>query len=158
MAVQKPLVIIAGQIQQIPPGDTLSAASSEVDVVSLTAAATVVKLCPVYSSSAGGFNKANASASGSAKVLGLAMAAITSAASGLIQTDGIITGTTGEWDAVAGTTGGLTFGTEYFLATTAGLLTSTAPSGAGQYIVRVGIAISTVDMELSIDRQSVLLA
>ena len=37
--------------------------------------------------------------------------------------------TTAQWDAVAGTTGGLAFGANYFLsAGTAGLLTATAPT------------------------------
>ena len=156
MAVQKPLVIISGQIQQIPAGDTLSAAASEVDVVSLTAGATVVALCPVYISAANEFNKAAANASGSAKVIGFAQDAINAAASGLIQTDGIITGTTGEWDAVAGTTGGLTAGTAYFLSGTAGLITDTAPSTSGHRIVKVGTAISTTDLEISISDSTLL--
>jgi hypothetical protein len=150
MAVQKPLVIINGQIQQIPSGDTMSAASSEVDVISLTATATVVKGCPVYIDAAGSFNKANAAAVGTAKVIGFAAAGISAAASGIIQTDGILACTTGEWDAVAGTTGGLAAGTEYYLASSAGLISSTAPSGAGNYVVKVGTAISTTELEISI--------
>ena len=157
MAAQKPLVIISGQIQQLPAGDTLSAASAEVDVITLTAGATVVKGCPVYISGAGAFNKANAAASGTAKVIGFAAAGISSAASGSIQTDGILACTTGEWDAVAGTTGGLAAGTEYYLAATAGLISSTAPSGSGNYVVKVGTAISTTELEISIG-DSVLLA
>lgn len=157
MAAQRPLVIISGQIQQLPTGDTLSAASAEVDVVTLTAAVTVVKGCPAYISAAGAFNKANAAAAGTAKVIGFAAAGISSAASGSIQTDGILTCTTGEWDAVAGTTGGLAAGTEYYLAATAGLISSTAPSGSGNYVVKVGTAISTTDLEISIG-DSVLLA
>lgn len=157
MASQKPLVIIAGQIQQIPAGDTLSAASAEVDVVVLTAAATVVKGCPVYISTAATFNKANAAASGSAKVIGFAAAGITISTTGSIQTDGVLACTTGEWDAVASTTGGLAAGTEYYLAATAGLISSTAPSGSGSYVVKVGTALSTTELEISI-RGSVLLA
>lgn len=157
MASQKPLVIIAGQIQQLPAGDTLSAASAEVDVVTLTAGATVVKGCPAYISAAGAFNKANAAAAGTAKVIGFAAAGISSASSGSIQTDGILACTTGEWDAVAGTTGGLAAGTEYYLAATAGLISATAPSGSGNYVVKVGTAISTTELEISIG-DSVLLA
>jgi len=156
MAAQKPLVIISGQIQQLPSGDTLSAAASEVDVVSLTAAATVVALCPVYISAANTFNKAAANASGTAKPIGFAVDAISSAASGFIQTDGIIAGTTGEWDAVAGTTGGLTAGTTYFLSGTAGLITATAPSASGNYVVKVGTAISTIELEISISNSTLL--
>jgi hypothetical protein len=157
MAIQKPLVIISGQIQQLPTGDTLDAASSEVDVVSMTAAATVVKGCPVYVSAANTFNKANAAASGTAKVIGFAAQGISSAAQGLIQTDGVLSCTTGEWDAVAGTTGGLTAGSAYFLDATAGLISSTAPTGSGSYIVKVGTALSTTELEITIT-DSILLA
>lgn len=161
MAVQKPLVIIDGQIQQIPSGDTLSSASSEVDVVSMTNAnaGSIVIGTPVYVSAAGSVNKANAAASGTTKVLGLVKdASISAAASGFIQTDGILSATTGQWDAVAGTTGGLTAGTIYYLSTTAGLLSSTAPSGSGQYVMKVGMALSTTELEIDTDRGGVLLA
>lgn len=157
MAARKPLVIISGQLQEIPAGDTLSAAASEVDVINLTAAATVAALCPVYISAASTFNKAAANASGTTKVIGFAQDAITSAATGWIQTDGILAGTTGEWDAVAGTTGGLSAGTDYFLSASAGLITATAPSTSGNYVVKVGRAISTTEMEISIS-DSILLA
>lgn len=157
MATQKPLVIISGQIQQLPAGDTLSAAASEVDVIALTAAATVAALCPVYSSAAGSFDKAAANAAGTRKVIGFAQTAINSAASGIIQTDGILVGTTAEWDAVAGTTGGLTANTEYFLSATAGLISSTAASASGNYVVKVGTAISTTELEISI-QDSILLS
>lgn len=51
--------------------------------------------------------------------------------------------TTEEWDAVAGTTGGLVEGDAYYLsAATAGHITSVAPSASGSFIVRVGIALS----------------
>jgi len=150
MAVQKPLVLINGQIQQIPPGDTLSAAASQVDIVNLTAGVTVGKGCPVYISSANTFNKAGAGASGTSNVIGLASAAITSGTQGPIQTDGVMTATTAEWDAVAGTTGGLTAGTTYYLSATAGMLTSIAPSGAGQYVIKIGTALSATDLEITI--------
>lgn len=157
MAAQRPLIILNGQIQQLPTGDTLLASASEVDVVVLTAAATVVKGCPVYIATAGSFNKANAAAVGTTKVIGFAAAGISSAAQGSIQTDGILACTTGEWDAVAGTTGGLAAGVEYYLAASAGLISATAPSGSGNYIVKVGTAISTTELEISIG-DSVLLA
>ena len=156
MAIQKPLVIIAGQVQQIPSGDTLSAAASEVDVVSLTAAVALVALAPVYVSAANTCDKASASASATARIIGFAQDAIASAAAGFIQTDGILSGTTGEWDAVAGTTGGLSAGTPYFLSSTAGLITATAPVASGSYVVKVGTAISTTELEISISDSTLL--
>jgi hypothetical protein len=76
---------------------------------------------------------------------------IATTASGNILVDGVLTATTAQWDAVAGTTGGLTPGTVYFLgAATAGTLTSTAPSTTGQFVVRVGRAISSTKLDLMI--------
>lgn len=161
MAVQKPLVIIAGQVQQIPSGDTLSAAASEVDVIAKLNAnvGAIVIGTPVYASSATEVDKAGAAAANTRKVLGLVQtASIASGASGFIQTDGVLTATTGQWDAVAGTTGGLAVGTVYYLSATAGLLTATAPSASGNYVCPVGIALSTTELEIDTDRLGVLLA
>jgi len=65
------------KIQQIPAGDTLSAAASEVDVVTMTNAnaGAIVIGTPVYVSIADSVDKANASASGTCKVLGLVLTA-----------------------------------------------------------------------------------
>lgn len=161
MAVQKPLVIINGQIQQIPSGDTLSAASSEVDVVSKTNdnAGAITIGTPVYVKANGAVDKANSAAAGTAKVLGLVKdASISASGAGFIQTDGVLAATTGAWDTVTGGSGGLTAGSIYYLSTTAGQLTTTAPSGAGQYVMKVGLAISTTEMEIDTDRGGVLLA
>ncbi len=105
----------------------------------------------VYSSAAGTVKKAKADALGTSWVCGLTLTATAAAGSATIQTGGVVTLTTGQWDAIAGTTGGLTFGTPYFLsAATAGLLTATAPSTTGQQWVQVGIGLSTTQMEIQI--------
>lgn len=161
MAVQKPLVIVGGQIQQIPVGDTLSAAASEVDVVTKLNAniGALVIGTPVYPSSATQVDKASAGASGTKKVLGLVLTtSIAAAASGFIQTDGVITATTAQWDAVAGTTGGLTFGAIYYLSATAGLITATAPSAAGNFVCPVGLALSPTELDIDTNIDGVLLA
>lgn len=158
MAVQKPLVIVNGQIQQIPSGDTLSAAASEVDVVSKlndNIGAITVGM-PVYVKANGAVDKAAATASGTSKVLGLVQAASVSAsASGFIQTDGIIA--SADWTDVVGTAT-LTAGAKYFLSETAGMLTLTAPTSSGSFVMCVGIAISTTEFEIDTDRGGVLLA
>jgi hypothetical protein len=158
MAIQKPLVIVGGQIQQIPSGDTLSAASSEVDVVAMTnanASAITVGMA-VYVSAAGSVNLANAAAAGTRQVLGLVKdASIAAASSGFIQTDGIIS--SASWEDVIGTVN-LTAGSIYYLSTTAGQLTTTAPSGSGQYVCKVGMAISATELEIDTDRNGVLLS
>jgi len=153
MALRKPLVINAGQIEQIQSGDTLDAVVAEVDVVTLTNnnASPIVIGAPVYSDSDNKVDLAKADASGTVQTFGLVRdTSIAAAASGEIQTDGILSASTGQWDAVAGTTGGLTAGAVYFLsATTAGELTETAPTTGGQYVVRAGLALSTTEMEIS---------
>lgn len=156
MALRKPLVIVAGQIQQIQSGDVLdSAVSGEVDVVSLendTGAAALVIGAPVYVKSAGKVDNAQADAVATVEVLGLvAVATIAYQASGNIQTDGVLTATTGQWDAITGETGGLTSGSVYYLdPDTAGKLTLTAPTTDGDFVVRVGKAVSTTVMEITI--------
>lgn len=161
MAIQKPLVIIDGQIQQIPAGDTLSAASTDVDVIGAVNAnvSPIVIGTPVYISSSGSVNKASAAALGTKKVFGLVRStSIAAATSGLIQLDGVLVATTGQWDAVAGTTGGLVANTIYYLSATAGLLTATPPAVSGNYVAQVGLALSSTEFELDTDRGGVLLA
>lgn len=153
MALRKPLVINAGQVEQIQAGDTLDAVVTEVDVVQLTNnnASAIVIGAPVYCESAGQVDLAKADASATVQALGLVKdTSITASASGNIQTDGVLAATTVQWDAVAGTTGGLTAGAIYYLsAATAGELTETAPTTGGQFVVRVGIALSTTEMEIT---------
>ncbi len=158
MAVRKPLVVISGQLQEIPAGDTLSAASSEVDVVSKTNdnAGAITIGTPVYVKSNGSVDKAAAGTAGTKNVLGLVReASIAAAASGNIQTDGVLT--SADWTAVIGATT-LTAGSMYYLSTTAGQLTTTPPSSSGNYVVRVGLAIATDTLEIDTDRGGVLLA
>jgi hypothetical protein len=154
MALRKPLVINSGQIEQIQAGDTLDAVVAEVDVVSLTNnnASPIVIGSPVYTDGDSTVDLAQADASGTMEVLGLvAEASIAAAASGVIQTDGVLAATTGQWDTVAGTTGGLTAGAIYYLSsTTAGELTETAPTTTSEFVARVGKAISTTEMEITI--------
>ena len=158
MAARKPLVINTGRIQQLQAGDTLDATVTEVDVVSKVAAATLIAGNIVYSSSATDVNKARANASGTVKPIGLAKTAITSGASRIIQTNGVLVLSTAEWDAAFGTTGGLTFNTIYYLsAATAGLGTVTAPSTVGEYVKQVGLGLSTTELLIMLEGPEVLL-
>jgi hypothetical protein len=160
MASRKPLVMVNGQIQQLQAGDTLDAPVTEQEILSLTNgnASPIVICTPVYVSDNDTVDKAKADASGTVKVIGLVnQASISNAVSGSIKTSGVLTATTAQWDAVAGTTGGLTKDTEYYLsAGTAGLLTSTPTSTVGQYVAPVGIAISTTELKINIERPILL--
>lgn len=154
MALQKPLVIVNGEIQRMQSGDTLDAAVSEVDIANLTNnnAGTIVIGNAVYTDAASGVDLAKADAIATTEVVGLVKdATILTTASGDIQTDGVLVATTTQWDVVAGTTGGLAAGTVYYLdPSTAGNITATAPTAVGQFVVRIGIALSTTDLEISI--------
>ena len=154
MALRKPLVIVNGRIRQIAAGDTVDAQVSEVDVVNQqnNNAASVVIGSPVYNDSAGTVDLAQADAAATVEVLGLVKdATIAAAASGAIQTDGVIAATTAQWDVATGDVGGLTAGSVYYLdPDTAGMLTATAPTAVGDFVVRVGKAISTTEMEITV--------
>lgn len=160
MAVRKPIVIVDGYLQQIQSGDTLDAVVSEVDVVELTnnEVGAIVIGTPVYVAGAGIVEKAQADAFGTVEVLGLVRAtSIGASSSGEIITDGILTATTGEWDTVTGDSGGLTAGTIYYLdPDTAGMLTTTAPTTGGDYVVRIGKALSTTELEITITQPILL--
>jgi hypothetical protein len=155
MAVKKVLVMGAsGHPEQLQAGDSINVATTTTEVETLTngGGSSVPIGTPVYISAADTFLTARANASGTAKLHGLIYdASIASASAGSVATDGVVTATTTQWDAITGQTGGLTAGADYFLdAAAAGKLTSTPPSTAGQYNVYVGRAKSTTDMHLDI--------
>jgi len=154
MALRKPLVIVNGRIRQIAAGDTVDAQISEVDVVNQqnNNIASIVIGAPVYNDGAGTVDLAQADAAATVEVLGLVKSAsIVAAASGAIQTDGILVATTAQWDTITGDVGGLVAGSVYYLdPDTAGLLTVTAPSAVGDFVVRIGKAVSTTEMEITI--------
>lgn len=154
MATRKPLVMVAGRIERLQSGDTINADIAEVDLVEMTngySGALVIGQA-VYIELADTVERAQGDDSTTMEVLGLVKD--TTVATGdptMVQTDGILTATTGQWDAVTGDTGGLTAGAVYYLsADTPALITSTAPTTVGQFVVQIGRAISTTEMEISI--------
>lgn len=153
MPARKPLVIISGLVQQLPTGDTLDAPVSEVDVVALTngSASAAVIGTPVYISTANTFQPSRANAAATTKVFGLVRdASVAASAQGVVQTDGILTATTNQWDTITGQTGGLTVGTTYYLSSVAaGRLTNTAPTASSEYVQEVGEAVSSTALEIS---------
>lgn len=137
-----------GQVLTVVAGVPAWSSSSS-DDLTFTADAALIAGQVVYATAADHVGKAKADAASTSYVVGLAKAAISNGATGSVRTKGIVTLTTGEWDALAGTTGGLTYNTRYFLsATTAGLLTATCPTTAGQEACCVGIALSTTELLL----------
>jgi len=66
-----------------------------------------------------------------------------------VRSGGNLTLTTGQWDTVAGTSGGLAEGVPYYLsAATGGEITATPPVATGDYAVLVGVALSSTTMRI----------
>jgi len=110
---------------------------------------TIPKGTPVYSFANGSFKRARANSVTSIKVIGLAFETINASTSGKIQTDGILTATTSEWDIITGSSGGLIQNSLYYLnEMLAGGLKNTAPTSG--YIVPVGTAISSTQLKINL--------
>jgi len=155
MVARTPLVIIAGQVQQLPAGDSLNVARSDYNSRTDTngeAATAIVIVNPCYMFGVGSVRRAQANALATSRVTGLALSTTTAAGANLeLVTDGLMTATTGQWDAVTGSAGGLIFDTTYYLdPTTPGRITATAPSTVGQTVVEVGVALSTTELQVNI--------
>lgn len=155
MALKTPLVMGSdGLPQALQSGDTINATISTPSVRSVTngeSSAAIVIGAPVYASAADTVKLAKANAKTTCKLAGVGYdATIAAAGVGNIAMTGVIVATTTQWDAVAGTTGGLVFNTTYFVDTaTAGKITSTVPSSPNVNSI-VGIALSTTELELQI--------
>jgi hypothetical protein len=131
---RKPIVLVAGQLQQLQPGDNIG----EVDIPTFTNGDSGSHAIGdiVYLSAADTVKKAQANASGTTAACAVATQAVSAAASGAYQTDGVLAGLSG-----------LTAGATYYLsAGTAGAMTTTAPSAAGQFVLVIGQAKSTTEL------------
>lgn len=67
-----------------------------------------------------------------------------------VQVRGEITLTTAQWDAVAGTTGGLAANKVYYLGGTAGTLVLTRPATTGDNIITVIVALSATTARICV--------
>ena len=147
------LTMYDGEIGQLRAGDTLDITASSNQQFSAQnsniAAITIGQ--PVYIAAADTVDLALADAKATSGVIGLVSdASIDSSAVGTILTDGILTST--DWMAVVGAAT-LTVGSVYFLSdVAAGTLTTTAPTTTGSFVTRVGTAISTTTLEVTISR------
>jgi hypothetical protein len=78
--------------------------------------------------------KADATTAGK-EANGYVLASVSSGAEGTVYFEQVITGLSG-----------LTLGAVYYLSTTAGAITTTAPSGSGNVVQRIGRAVSTTEV------------
>ena len=157
MAIRKPLVVVSGQVQQLQAGDSI-ASPITISQTNDEAGALVIGNI-VYSDVADGVKKAQANAAATQKPLGFVTDVTVATGQPVnIQTSDILTATTAQWDAVAGTTGGLAANTDYYLdPATPGKITATPTSTVGQYLRRVGYAFSTTELDIRIDPISILM-
>ena len=126
-----------------------SLASSGSVVTKVNTDTTVLQFgTPVHSSMVGGVAKASANTASTADLVGLIVdTEVGTGTPGQVQTAGIMTGTTGQWDAVTEQAGGLIEGAIYYLnVAPAGRITTTAPTTPGQYLVIIGVALSPTQM------------
>lgn len=111
------------------------------DLINNTGVTSVIG-APVYVDANSKAVYADGNGSGTRLVIGLiAEAGVAIAASMRVKYRGKITLTAAQWDVVAGTTGGLTPGTAYYLSDTVGLM-GAAPSTSGDTVMRVIIALT----------------
>ena len=147
MASHRPVVLIGGKLSLLPAGDTLAAKVQEVDVIELQAKEVLVAGMAVYCSAGFQVMKAKADDDTKANVLGLALAPAALDAYVQVQTDGVFE--LADWTQAAGSAA-LEIGTDYFLDTTAGVLTGNVPATGN--LVYVGRAISPQKLEISVQR------
>lgn len=107
-----------------------------------TAGENLAQYDAVYVSGNDTVMKAAAGSLPGGKCIGIATTAINSAATGYICTEGLLAG--------AITSLGFSAGDTIWLDTTAGALTNTVPTGAGNIVIKVGYAKNTTDMYVRI--------
>ena len=165
MTIRAPLVLgNDGLPQQLQSGDSIAAPMNTPSIRAQTngeSSAAMPFGTPVYTSAADTVKRGQGNAKNTGTITGIVYdASIAAGANGNIAENGVLVGTTAQWDAVVtGQTGGLTFGLPYFVdPANIGKLTTTVPSGNGTGVVntKIGRAISSTELELDI-RDPILL-
>lgn len=108
-----------------------------------------LKGAPLYMQASGHLTTANATDVTKASVAGVACEAGGGVTSGAVQYKTIGSITQDDWSDITGTTL-LTPGSIYFLANTAGKLVTTAPSADGDFVVKVGRALTTKTLDIQL--------
>lgn len=130
----------AGKIVALDAGgkidSTMMPSGIGADAKSMTASESISAgdIVNVHDSSGAKVRKADATTS-SKSAVGFAPSSIASSATGTINFEGTITGLSS-----------LTIGATYYLATTAGGITTTPPTGSGQIVQKVGVALSATEL------------
>ena len=156
MAIRKPMVLgDDGLPQQLQSGDGIASPTNAPSIRAITNAESSVSLVigmAVYATGADQVKRGQANAKATSQICGIVYdTSVAASASGNIAQSGVMVATTTQWDAVAGTTGGLAFGALYFLdPANPGKITSAVPTTAGQTNTLIGRALSATELELMI--------
>lgn len=124
-----------------PPADSTG------DIQEAETDSTVVPGQPLYLKQNGHVDLASAAAIGTARVAGICTKAASTGTSAEYSPDGVVD--IADWTAIVGTAT-LTPGATYFLSTTAGRLSTTAPTESGQVVIAVGTALTTTKLAIEI--------
>ena len=149
MTAKLPVCIYSGLLGQLQAGDTLAVNTPPQFVA--VASSLLAAGAPVYVPTTNAVDNADARVTAFAVVVGMSIARTLATAPATIQTAGTLTLTTVEWDAIAGTVGGLVGGTAYYLGDmAAGTMMAPAPSTPTEWVVPLGVALNTTDFLISI--------
>lgn len=110
-------------------------------------AGTMVIGQPVSITSANTCQSARADSQALSRVAGIVVVGAATTLPVSVQTEGPITATTAQWDAVTGGSGGLVAGSVYFLGAS-GTLSTAPPTTNGHTVVPLGVALSTTKFEI----------
>lgn len=108
---------------------------------------------PLYVSSSNTVNLADADSINTSTAIGLAKTAATANEEVAVLTEGSLV--QDDWTSVIGTAN-LTPSTIYYLDTSSGMMTSSVPSGEGDVIVSLGVAVTNKKFEIEINEVAVL--
>ena len=147
MAKKKPIVITQGRFERLQAGDFIDVGNT-ITKTNNTGNSLVV-CTPVYISS-NSVIPARADNQATSEAAGLVAGTAADTQPVDVNVDNILVATTAEWDAVTGQTGGLTPGIYYLSKDTAGRMTATAPDDDGEFVVRLGRALSATEFEIEI--------
>lgn len=150
MPSRRPLVLINGVQFRLADGDTLDAAVLATAIELVNQSPGVQPVCTPVLMSTTGFQPARANALATAEVVGLLRSPTNPNSSGVIITNGLFGATPAQWQAVTSNAVGLAPGVVYYLSSAnAGRLTPTAPDASGEFLVRLGRAMTNTLMLLN---------
>lgn len=157
MALRRPIVLgTTGRKELLQSTDTIFLGATNVHGIEFTntSGSSIAAGTPVYLLNNSVYLADQGAGEPASWVQGLVTSAVGSGSGGVIQMSGVLTLTTGEWDALVGTTGGLTPNSKLWLhLTLAGKLTPVLPpmlTTVNKYLLGVGRAVNATAFEISI--------